>query len=79
MTNTIKERNEWTELTEGQDYTVKYDEKKIIIHKNEGGKEYRVRYTPYLVDEGLALAYQMKRADINSQAVIKSCYFQNRV
>ena len=73
------DKNEWTELTEAQDYTVNYTKKEIQIHKNEGEKEYRVKYTPYLTDEGLALAYQMKRADMNAQAIIKSCYFQNRV
>ena len=74
-----KEKNEWTELTQERDYHVQYDEKKIIIHKNEGEKEYRVRYTPYLVDEGLALAYRMKRENPEQQATIQSCYFQNRV
>jgi hypothetical protein len=72
-------KDEWNELTENKDYTVNYSKKTIEIHKNREDMEYRVKYTPYLVDEGLALAYRLKRHDISQQAIIKSCYFQNRV
>lgn len=74
-----KEKNEWIELAEDIDYKVDYIQKTVHIIKDSENMEYRVKYTPYLVDEGLALAYRMERKDNSHQAAVKSCYFQNRV
>jgi hypothetical protein len=79
------QEDEWTELIEDIDFKVDYFQKTIknlkpTIKPPENMEyNYRIKYTPYLADTGLALAYHLQRKNTNQQIHIQGNYYQNRV
>jgi hypothetical protein len=80
-----KTTKDWDLLKEDEDYRVNYSKKKLQMLKDtvkpngDVKSNYQVIYTPYLVEDGLALAYRMYRGEFGHQAFVKGCYYQNRV
>lgn len=68
------------ELFEDIDFTVDYLENTIKLHKPLSDDEnISIRYTPYLKDTGLGVAYRMSRSNNTNQAYIQGNYFEYRV
>lgn len=75
-----EDTNEVYELIEDEDFTVDYENKVILFNKPlDKDDKISIRYTPFLPDTGLALAYRMSRESINNQAYILGNYFDYRV
>jgi hypothetical protein len=69
-----------TELIEDEDFTVNYLTKTISLNVNPGAdKALVVKYTPFIQDTGLAVAYRMARDNTVNQAYVHPNYYQYRV
>lgn len=69
-----------TELYENIDFTVDYDNSKILLNYDNfnTGDVIQVKYTPNLPDIGLGVAYRMTRKNGDSQVYILPNYFTVR-
>ena len=69
-----------TVLTEGVDFTVDYVNRSLVLNNELSvGDVLYVKYTPYLVDGGLALAYRVERSSLDVDVSILPYYFEYRV
>ena len=68
------------ELYEDLDFTVDYNNKKIILQDNDfqEGDVISVRYTPNITDTGLGVAYRINRTKEENNAYIIPGYIETR-
>lgn len=76
----VVETTQETELYEDVDFSVDYETNTVTFAKPFTGSEIVViKYTPYLTDGALGLAYRLERKTADVQAIIQPYYFQFRV
>lgn len=69
-----------TVLTEDVDFTVDYDNRMLnLITMLDLGSVLVIKYTPYLTDDGLALAYRLERTSTDIDVDIAPYYIEYRV